>query len=279
MSLPSVEDALKSLPIKTILSECSKGRRLVIPKAVRTGGREALLQHVQIYGPLDLLAALQDLAAPSAASNGKRRREDAAVSKRRVAQKTDRDDERSLGEGTGGGNDEKDLSHFLELPTEDERKECYRQFYEATSNAHVFVEICSICGRESGLREAAMECLPLDSLPNSHRLVPHKPHPAHDLYNGRLLDPAGIFIQHGVEVIRACRECLKDLGKKDEAPPRYSLANNLWIGKIPWVLQRLTLPEQLLIAHLYPRVYVFKLFPKAMRGAPNLDEGSCQRAM
>ncbi|KAJ7028348.1 hypothetical protein C8F04DRAFT_890402, partial [Mycena alexandri] len=45
--------------------------------------------------------------------------------------------------------------------------------------------------------------------------------------------------------------------------PRYALANNLWLGRTPWELQTLTFPEQLLIALLYPRVYVFKLHPRS----------------
>ena len=45
-----------------------------------------------------------------------------------------------------------------------------------------------------------------------------------------------------------------------------SLVNNLWVGPVPAELGCLTFPEQLLIAHVYPRVYVFKLFPKSGGG-------------
>ena len=55
---------------------------------------------------------------------------------------------------------------------------------------------------------------------------------------------------------------MDELRKPGDKPPQYSLANRLWIGRILWQLQVLTFPEQLLIAHLYPRVFVFKLFPK-----------------
>ncbi|KAJ3819150.1 hypothetical protein F5880DRAFT_1490164, partial [Lentinula raphanica] len=54
-----------------------------------------------------------------------------------------------------------------------------------------------------------------------------------------------------------------------------SLANNNWIGDIPAVLAKLTLPEQLLIAHYHPHVFVFKLYPKSGRGNPS----HLQRAM
>ncbi|KAL1668374.1 hypothetical protein GGF50DRAFT_35151, partial [Schizophyllum commune] len=58
--------------------------------------------------------------------------------------------------------------------------------------------------------------------------------------------------------------------------PKYALANDLWIGPIPWVLQQLTIPEQLLLALVYPRVFVFKLRPK-IGGVMNIE--SNQRAM
>jgi hypothetical protein len=60
-------------------------------------------------------------------------------------------------------------------------------------------------------------------------------------------------------------------------PPALSLANGMWLGKMPWQLERLTLPEQLLVAQLYPRVFVFKLFPKDIHRQP--DASSLQQAM
>lgn len=48
----------------------------------------------------------------------------------------------------------------------------------------------------------------------------------------------------------------------DRQPPRLSLANNLWIGAVPSVPEELSIPEQLLVSHLYPQVFVFKLYPK-----------------
>ncbi|KAF9040359.1 hypothetical protein BDZ89DRAFT_1210221 [Hymenopellis radicata] len=51
----------------------------------------------------------------------------------------------------------------------------------------------------------------------------------------------------------------------------------MWIGPIPWQLQGLTFPEQLLLAQLYPRVYVFKLFPKKVYG--RRDASTLQRGM
>ena len=80
----------------------------------------------------------------------------------------------------------------------------------------------------------------------------------------------------------ACWAELKGFGPKNRRedgmfrPPKFSLANNLWIGDIPWQLRVLSFPEQLLISHLYCWVYVFKLFPKASGGS---DLSGLQRGM
>ena len=46
---------------------------------------------------------------------------------------------------------------------------------------------------------------------------------------------------------------------------------------MPWQLQVLTFPEQLLVSLIYPHVFVFKLFPKRSGGVR--DMSSLQRAM
>ncbi|KAM6490374.1 hypothetical protein JOM56_014138, partial [Amanita muscaria] len=72
--------------------------------------------------------------------------------------------------------------------------------------------------------------------------------------------------------VQVCSVCLAELvSSSGEAPPRFALANNLWLGQIPWQLQSLTFPEQMLIALLYPRVFVFKLFPKQINSRSNVD--------
>lgn len=95
-------------------------------------------------------------------------------------------------------------------------------------------------------------------------MEPHKSHPRHVLFDGKLLEPVGVHISNdGHYHINVCHQCLSSLqDMKQNSPPPLSLANNMWIGPIPGELSSLTLPEQLLISHLYPRVYVFKLYPK-----------------
>ncbi|KAI9566518.1 hypothetical protein HD554DRAFT_1979660, partial [Boletus coccyginus] len=68
-----------------------------------------------------------------------------------------------------------------------------------------------------------------------------------------------------------CYTCLEDLKKVKEKPPKYSLANQLWVGQVSWQLKVLTFPEQLLVALLYLRVFIFKLFPKRVHGARNIS--------
>ncbi|KAM6490331.1 hypothetical protein JOM56_014308 [Amanita muscaria] len=77
--------------------------------------------------------------------------------------------------------------------------------------------------------------------------------------------------------VRICSGCLTDLSAASSRPPRLSLANNLWLGHVPWQLQTLSLPEQMLIALLYPWVFVFKLFPKDLHYRP--DAASLQRGL
>ena len=43
--------------------------------------------------------------------------------------------------------------------------------------------------------------------------------------------------------------------------PVLSLANGMWIGDIPLVLQILTLPKHILMVHYFPVVYIVKLYP------------------
>lgn len=78
-------------------------------------------------------------------------------------------------------------------------------------------------------------------------------------------------------IVTCCRECRDALKTTSTLPPKLSLANGLWIGDVPWHLQVLTIPEQMLIALLFPRVFVFKLFPKHMGGGR--DPTTLQRGM
>jgi len=160
--------------------------------------------------------------------------------------------------------DDHNTSRFLELPSDSAIRRCYEDFYDATSNSALKTMVCGICAREVSVMNDRLSMVDMSTLP-THRLTPLVPHPAHDKFlGGMLLEPRGVVVgPSGEKHVRVCGACRTELGKERNLPPKFSLANNLWIGQIPWELKKLTFPEQLLIAHLYPRVFVFKLYPKS----------------
>ena len=163
---------------------------------------------------------------------------------------------------------------FLELPSDTTLKTCYRQFYEATSSAALEHVICAVCARERSHQHDSVTVVTLKEIPSPTRLAPHRPHTNHTLFDGMLLAPEGVTDREGRATANICLDCLCELKKPSKLPPKLSLANNLWVGTVPIELSSLTFPEQLLIAHLYPRVYVFKLFPKSGGGsADGLQRG------
>jgi hypothetical protein len=137
--------------------------------------------------------------------------------------------------------------------------------------------VCGVCAREMNRKSEHVVEVKLEDLPHSERLVPQNQHEAHDLYEGRLLEPRGVKVDEGTgrTNVNVCKSCFNELKQDSTKPPRYSLANDLWIGRVPQELEVLTFPEQLLISHLYPRCYVFKLFPKHFgpRDASTLQRG------
>ena len=174
--------------------------------------------------------------------------------------------------------EEEDSTRYLELPTEEDVRRCYISFYNATSANALAMAVCAVCACEKLVEEAGFSVVKLSAIPNRNRLIPRKAHPAHDLYDGVLLEPKGVCCVEGSEPdVRICRDCLKELGKQIDIPPPRSLANNLWVGRVPWQLSSLTYPERLLVARAYPRVYTFKLHPKTLNA--RMDVSSFQRGM
>jgi hypothetical protein len=93
-----------------------------------------------------------------------------------------------------------------------------------------------------------------------------------------LLEPEGVI--QGVEGdvhVQICGECLTQLGKDSDKPPEKSLANNLWIGKIPWQLLALTVPERQLVAQAHHSAYVYKLYSKTL--SSRTADGAFQRGI
>ena len=162
-------------------------------------------------------------------------------------------------------------NRYLEIPNDDGIRECYSRFYDATSNAAVIAVTCAACSHEVNMKDDEVRTMLLSQLPNVHCLIPHSPHLAHELVNGLLLEQdcfVSVVGRNESTCIYMCKSCFTDLsGSSNDIPPMLSLANNMWIGRVPWQLEILTLPKSLLIAHLFPHVYVIKMYPKAYRGS------------
>ncbi|KAF8309606.1 uncharacterized protein EI90DRAFT_2958523 [Cantharellus anzutake] len=84
-----------------------------------------------------------------------------------------------------------------------------------------------------------------------------------------LLEKHGVIEVNGKLQANLCKTCLQDLHQ--DKIPQFSLSNKMWIGNIPVELSRLTMPEQLLLSPIYPRCFIFKMFPK---GGPR-DDPTC----
>lgn len=254
MRLTAVE--VSKLLAKDILA-AAKGK-LTIPRAVRN--RKATLTDFVVAnltpaleGSLhELLTRQPQPSAATATTDRKRKRGDEPQTTRKASRPD---------------TDEPNTGEFLDLPSEAIRKSCYRQFYEATSNAALKLAVCAVCGRERDCQSDGVSSLDVKEIPSPSRLAPQQSHPKHTLFDGMLLQPEGLVRRGDRLFANTCNECIRDLRKQALLPPRFSLANNLWVGAVPTELSCLTFPEQLLIAHLYPRVYVFKLFPKSGGGA------------
>lgn len=258
-----LSEVLSNLPVREILD--STVRQLDIPAICRKK-KDVLTSFILGNLTPGVEKSLRDrLAARTSARSGtslrKRKREEPDPTPTRKSSRID-------------ANEPNDDGEFLGLPSNAVLKSCYRQFYEATSNRALEQVVCAVCARERGRQLDGVLDFNLEDIPSPTRLAPHQHHPSHTLFDEMLLAPEGVARREGRLIANICRECLGDLKKSSPLPPKFSLANNLWVGAVPVELSSLTFPEQLLIAHLYPRVYVFKLFPKSGGGlADGLQRG------
>ncbi|THH11046.1 hypothetical protein EW146_g8175 [Bondarzewia mesenterica] len=132
--------------------------------------------------------------------------------------------------------------------------------------------ICAVCARERDVEGNGIVVMPISDVPNLYRLRPKRgiTHPDQDLIYGALLEEEGIVRSaQDLPMVCVCKQCITSLvSSSANKPPKYSLANNLWVGRVPWQLRCLTMPEQMLIALLYPRVFVYKLSTKSRFSDP-----------
>ncbi|KIK23468.1 hypothetical protein PISMIDRAFT_100334, partial [Pisolithus microcarpus 441] len=272
--MDAVEAEISKLPKSTIIAHLAG--TLSIPKEERRK-KQLLLKRVIADAPEHVIHTLRSAATQHEQEKverrgRKRKRPEETILPNKVARLERESAERE--EEAGVTNDAAD---FLEVPSTDELHDIYAAFHRATGNDAVATRTCGVCARECSVKEDSVQSVKLTDIPNAARLRPKKSHPQHQLTNDMLLERTAMHHVGAYIAVDVCGQCIGDLRKPGHKPPHYSLANQLWIGECPWVLQWLTFPEQLLIALLYPRVYVFKLFPKRSGGVR--DVSSLQNAM
>lgn len=141
-------------------------------------------------------------------------------------------------------------------PNEEESNNLIRNFIQATAKNKLSVIICASCAQETNAANIRTEII--GNLPNIDRLKPTTPHDAQTLYNGLLLCKEGLT-QDG-RSMRICTDCFGCL--KNNTTPALSLANDMWIGDVPFELQNLHIAERLMISKGFPSAYIVKLYPK-----------------
>ena len=245
-------------------------RRFIhIPRVITR--KEDVLNYISTAGNEDVIKSLRNLALEKEKA-GKVGPQERLIQRKRkfVGERRERIVMQKLAEEE---DETPDIERYLELPSDEEVKQCYRDFFEATGSRAVSMVVCAVCSREVSVHDDGITVCSVNDIPNRHRLIPLHKHAAHETVHDMLLESKGV---QGDQA-NICGECMNDLRKQSEYPPRLSLANNMWVGDVPSELNQLTLPEQLLIAHLYPRVYVFKLYPKTF--ARRSDGSTLQRGM
>jgi len=157
-------------------------------------------------------------------------------------------------------------SEFLKPQAQEIVEKCISNFIDRTGNNALATAICIACARELALCDT--QVMDVAEVPNSSWLIPQESHPKHHLTNGMLLHQSALTGTPARPRGHICDECLTNLRKN--RLPRLALANNMWIGDIPFELAVLTLPERVLIARNFPAAHIVKLFP-LKKGAPSTN--------
>ena len=110
-------------------------------------------------------------------------------------------------------------STFLEVPSEAQVKQCYEQFYKATTPASLALDVCAVCAAEVNQLEDDVSKLRLYDIPNIDRLQPNNHHDAVVLFDGLVLEPAGVEERGDELMVTICGRCLKEMAKSNPDPP------------------------------------------------------------
>ena len=161
---------------------------------------------------------------------------------------------------------------FMREPTSEEKAESLANFVDSTNKLALTFTPCGSCARELLAINTAV--VSVESIPHKEHLVPATPHRSHNLTSGLLLYlPA---LNEDNSSVSICNECMQSL-KKDRRP-KFSLANDMWVGDVPRELKGLTMPERTLIAKYYPAAYIVKLYPK-QKGARGWDKSQMHNGL
>ena len=136
------------------------------------------------------------------------------------------------------------------IPDKDEERRCYEAFYDATSNEALLLKICPVCAREKLVTEGERTSVLSDPSVLEILTTTTGDEERENVILRDLLE-----INEGDVNCWMCFECSRALGQ--HVLPKLAIANNLWIGDVPYQLSILTVPEQLLIARHYPCCYIF----------------------
>lgn len=123
--------------------------------------------------------------------------------------------------------------------------------------------VCAVCAQRELIVKSGLTTVSLSHLLNRYLLCGQPHHCRDELVCKYVLQSEGCSIKTDDVDVQICDECLRQLKvSSQKKPPTLSLANGLWIRRTPWELRQLTIPEQLLIARAYSRVFVIKLYLK-----------------
>ncbi|KIJ31359.1 hypothetical protein M422DRAFT_267032 [Sphaerobolus stellatus SS14] len=142
---------------------------------------------------------------------------------------------------------------FMKPISESVRNARLAGFIDRTSNGYIQQAVCMVCAGR--FEKCIMYLCNVMDIPHQEKLVLQDPHPTAILTNNMLLHQRAIFHDGN-----------------SEQGPCWALANNMWIGDIPFELSILTIPERLLISLYYPAAYIYKLYPQKKGAKKDIED-------
>lgn len=144
----------------------------------------------------------------------------------------------------------------MKTPSKEDIDRLILDFITATAQDKLAVSTCGSCAQECTV--PAVHSKKYSDLPNADLLKPYTPHTAHVLWNGLLICSKALSADG--QSLNVCNDCYASLLKGRK--PALSLANDMWVGDVPYQLRNLHIAERLMIAKGFPSAYVVKLYPK-----------------